>query len=85
MKNATKTRDPEMKQARKGKRWYFGMKVHVGTDPRGLVHRMTTADAAAPDIMQLDELLHGSESKLYGDKAYWKGEDKAQWVASVGT
>jgi len=29
-KNATQTRDPEMKQARKGNTWYFGMKVHVG-------------------------------------------------------
>ena len=34
-KNATGTRDPEMKQTRKGKMWYFGMKVHVGTDRRG--------------------------------------------------
>ena len=28
-KNATGTRDPEMKQTRKGNQWYFGMKVHV--------------------------------------------------------
>src|SRR3990172_10602685 len=35
-KNATKTRDPEMKQTRKGKNWYFGMKLHIGTDRRGL-------------------------------------------------
>ncbi|MDZ7630307.1 MAG: IS5 family transposase [Gemmatimonadaceae bacterium] len=84
-KNATKTRDPEMKQTRKGNQWYFGMKVHVGTDTRGLVHTLTTTDAAAADITQLDELLHGQESTLYGDKAYWKAEDKAQWEASGGT
>lgn len=29
-KNATQTRDPEMKQAKKGHAWYFGMKVDVG-------------------------------------------------------
>ena len=61
-KNATKTRDPEMKQTRKGNQWYFGMKVHVGTDTRGLVHTLTTTDAATADITQLDELLHGHES-----------------------
>jgi hypothetical protein len=33
-KNATKTRDPEMKQTRKGNQWYFGMKLHIGTDQR---------------------------------------------------
>jgi IS5 family transposase len=31
-KNATQSRDPEMKQVRKGNQWYFGMKVPVGTD-----------------------------------------------------
>ena len=84
-KNATKTRDPEMKQTRKGQQWYFGMKVHIGTDTRGLVHTLTTTDAAAADITQLDDLLHGQESTLYGDKAYWKADDKAQWEASGGT
>lgn len=34
-KNATKTRDPEMKQTRKGNQWYFGMKLHIGTDRGG--------------------------------------------------
>ena len=29
-KNATKQRDPEMHQTRKGQQWYFGMKAHVG-------------------------------------------------------
>jgi hypothetical protein len=29
-KNADATRDPEMKQTRKGRNWYFGMKLHSG-------------------------------------------------------
>ena len=29
-KNGERARDPEMHQAKKGKQWYFGMKVHVG-------------------------------------------------------
>jgi IS5 family transposase len=37
-KNASQTRDPEMKRTRKGKNWHFGMKLHIGADKRGLVH-----------------------------------------------
>lgn len=46
-KNQDKARDPEMKQARKGKQWHFGMKLHVGTDLRGTVHTLTATHAAA--------------------------------------
>jgi hypothetical protein len=55
-KNATQTRDPEMRQTRKGQQWYFGMKLHVGTDLRGLVHHVVATDAAAADITQLPAL-----------------------------
>lgn len=75
-KNATGTRDPEMKQTRKGKTWYFGMKVHVGTDLRGTVHSITTTHAAAPDPGELPQLLHGEERALYGDRAYWSEGDR---------
>ena len=92
-KNATGTRDPEMKQTRKGNQWYFGMKVHVGTDTRGLVHTVTTTDAAQADITPLPALLRGQETTRYGDKAYYKAyykaydkaDDKAHWEASGGT
>jgi IS5 family transposase len=70
-KNAEKARDPEMRQTRKGKQWYFGMKAHVGTDPRGIVHSLVTTDAAAADISQMHQLLHGEESEVFGDQAYW--------------
>ena len=75
-KNATKSRDPEMKQTRKGKNWHFGMKLHVGTDRRGIVHSVTATHAAESDIKQLPQLLHGQESVVYGDQAYWKAEDR---------
>ena len=75
-KNVAQTRDPEMKQTRKGNTWYFGMKVHVGTDLRGIVHSLTTTDAAASELQQLPELLHGAEEALYGDRAYWSEEDR---------
>jgi IS5 family transposase len=70
-KNETQRRDPEMKQAKKGNAWFFGMKVHVGTDRQGLVHSLTTTHAAVADIDCLPELLHGEERALYGDRAYW--------------
>ena len=83
-KNATGTRDPEMHQTRKGNQWHFGMKVHVGTDTQGLVHSVTTTDAATADITQLPDLLHGEETTLYGDKAYYKADDKLNWECSGG-
>jgi IS5 family transposase len=83
-KNAAKARDPEMRQTRKGKQWYFGMKLHVGTDVHGLVHHVRATDAAAADITQLPALLHGTERVLYGDQAYWKEEHRLGWTLSSG-
>jgi len=80
-KNATGTRDPEMKQTRKGKSWHFGMKLHIGTDRRGIVHSLVATHAAASDLQQLPELLHGEESTLYGDQAYWKEADREAFEA----
>ena len=75
-KNGAKARDPEMRQTRKGRQWYFGMKLHVGTDLNGIVHTLLGTDAAQSDIGQLGKLLHGQESELYADQAYWSGFDR---------
>jgi IS5 family transposase len=83
-KNATATRDPEMRQTRQGKQWYFGMKLHIGTDPRGVVHHVVATDAATADITQLPALLHGEERDLYGDQAYWKEEHRQHWRLAGG-
>lgn len=77
-KNETNTRDPEMKQTRKGNTWYFGMKIHAGTDKQGLVHTLTTTHAPEADINQLPHLLHGDEEELYGDRAYWSEADRQE-------
>ena len=74
--NRDKARDPEMKQTRKGKQYYFGMKVHAGSDRRGLVHSLAFSDAATADIKKLPELLHGKERELYGDRAYWSEDHR---------
>jgi IS5 family transposase len=81
-KNASQARDPEMKQTRKGKQWYFGMKLHIGADTKGRVHSVIATNAATADITQLDDLLHGEESTIYGDQAYWKEADRQDFEAS---
>ena len=47
-RNESNARDPEMHQTKKGNQWHFGMKLHIGTDPRGLVHHLegTAANVA---------------------------------------
>jgi transposase, IS5 family len=72
-----------MKQTRKGRNWHFGMKLHIGTDPRGIVHTVRATDAAVADIAQLPELLHWQERELFGDQAYWK-EDDREFLESWG-
>jgi transposase, IS5 family len=63
-KNAAQQRDPEMRQVRKGNTWYFGMKLHIGTDPRGVVHSLTATEAASAEIAQVPALLRGDERAL---------------------
>jgi len=82
-KNAKKKRDPQMHQTRKGKQWYFGMKVHIGVDTdSGLVHTLRGTAANVADVNVLGELLHGGEESLHGDSAYHSKQLKAQAQAS---
>ena len=82
-KNEKKKRDPQMHQTRKGKQWYFGMKIHTGTDAdSGLVHTVKGTAANVADVNVLGELLHGGEESLHGDSAYHSKELKAQAEAS---
>jgi IS5 family transposase len=70
-KNADKQRDPEMHQTRKGKQWFFGMKLHIGVDARtGLAHSAVVTAANVHDKHPLPDLLHGREQQVWGDSAY---------------
>jgi len=70
-KNEDKARDPEMHQTKKENQWYFGMKVHIGVDSAsGLVHSASVTAANVHDSQQLPNLLHGQETRVYGDSAY---------------
>ena len=81
-KNRDNIRDKEMKQTKKGNQWYFGMKVHAGTDTgKGLARRVVVTDASVHDIQVMDELLHEEEKAIYGDKAYASAEKKKEYEA----
>ena len=70
-KNRDQQRDPEMHQTRKGKDWYFGMKGHVGVDSKTkLIHSVVATPANVADSAVLPELLHGEETRVWGDGAY---------------
>jgi IS5 family transposase len=78
-KNQGNARDPEMKQTKKGNQWYFGMKAHVGTDTKGLGHSVVVTDAVVHDSRVMDDLLHGEEPAVYGDKAYVSEEKEREY------
>jgi len=70
-KNRTKERDPEMHQTKKGQQWYFGMKAHIGVDSQTkLIHSVAATAANVHDSQVLPELLHGEETRVWGDAAY---------------
>jgi len=80
-KNKQGERDPEMHQTRKGKQWYFGMKVHIGVDSEsGLIHSVQTTSANVHDLTPAADLLHGEETVVYADSDY-QGIDKRSEMA----
>lgn len=70
-KNASKARDPEMHQTKKGNEWRFGMKCHIGVDAGGgLVHTLTVTAANEHDITQAANLIREDDNVVYGDSGY---------------
>jgi transposase, IS5 family len=73
-KNREQSRDPEMHQTKKGKNWYFGMKAHVGVDNKTkIIHTAVATAAHVSDVAMLPDLLHGEETRVWGDGA-WQSE-----------
>jgi transposase, IS5 family len=78
-KNKDRKRDEEMSSTKKGNDWYFGMKAHIGVDHRsGIVHSVKTTTAKIHDKDLQNDLLHGKERSIFGDKGYCKEEDKKE-------
>jgi IS5 family transposase len=76
-KNAAAARDPDMCQTRKGKQWYFGMKAHIGVDSATkVIHSVVATAANVADCTILPDLLHGNETRVWGDQAY-RGQREA--------
>ena len=87
-KNQDKARDPEMHQTKKGNQWYFGMKAHIGVDAKSkLIHTVAATAANVHDKHPLPQLLHGQETRVFGDSAYsGQGEairQAAPWAEDV--
>lgn len=73
-KNASGERDPDMHQTKKGDQWYFGMKAHIGVDSKTkVIHAVVATAANVADSTILPDLLHGDETRVWGDQAY-KGQ-----------
>jgi len=74
-KNKDKSRDPDMHQTRKGRQWYFGMKIHIGADVNsGAVHTVTTTAANVADITELPKLLRENDRVIFADAGYTSDE-----------
>ena len=70
-KNKDKSRDPDMHQTKKGNQWYFGMKAHIGVDSQTkVIHAVAATAANVHDSVCLPDLLHGEETRVWGDSAY---------------
>ena len=70
-KNKDKSRDADMHQTKKGNQWFFGMKAHIGVDSRTkIIHAVAATAANVHDATCLSDLLHGEETKVWGDSAY---------------
>ena len=77
-KNASRQRDSEAHQTKKGNMYYFGFKAHIGVDDSGgLVHTVKVTPANKHDVTMTAELMHGDEERLYGDSGYL-GADKQE-------
>jgi IS5 family transposase len=70
-KNRDKQRDTDMKQVRKGQQYFFGLKAHIGVDSRTkLIHSIAVTAANVHDSQVISDLLHGAETRVWGDSAY---------------
>ena len=81
-KNEAKSRDPDMYQTKKGNQWYFGMKAHFGVDRKSkVIHAVVATAANVHDSTVLKDLLHGTETDVWGDSAYQGQEAVIKEVA----
>ncbi len=80
-KNATRQRDPEAHQTKKGNNYFFGFKAHIGVDKNsGLVHTLKVTSANVHDVTMTSQLLTGEEDTVNGDGGYLGAEKREDAV-----
>lgn len=70
-KNASKQRDPEMHQEKKGNEWHFGERMHIGVDAgTGYVHSLEVTPANRSERDIVPALIRPDDEVMYGDAGY---------------
>ena len=70
-KNKDKKRDAEMHSTRKNNQYYFGMKIHIGTNVNSnAIHSATVTPANTADITELPKLLRERDRVVFADAGY---------------
>ena len=76
--------DKEAGYTKKREQIYYGYKVHIVTDKRGLVEKVITSSASVYDSQKVEELVEGVEvEELYGDSGYMSKE-REEWCKERG-
>lgn len=82
--NRAGKRDPEMHSTRKNNQYYFGMKVHIGTDVNSnAIHSATFTAANIADIDELPKLLREGDEVVFADAGY-NSESYKRGARSLG-
>jgi transposase, IS5 family len=70
-RNRTKERNSEMRQTKQGNHWHIGLAAQIEVDSQTkLIHSVATTSANMYDGQVLPKLLHGQETRVWGNAAY---------------
>jgi IS5 family transposase len=70
-KNEKHERDPEMHSVKKGNQWYFGARLHIGTDAgSGYIHDVEVTAANVGERDAVPDLVREDDEVVYGDAGY---------------
>lgn len=74
-----KVRDTEMSSVKKGKKWYFAMKAHIGVDAEScLTHSQDTTAVKVHESRVWDDMLHCEKMLIWAEEGYVSAEDQAK-------
>ena len=80
--NASGSRDPETRLAKRGNQWHLGTRCHSGEDAgSGYARGATLAAANVPDVCEAHGLVRDDDGLCYAD-AGWRGVARREEVRS---